>query len=103
MRKGGYCKHNMLRHALNRVKLRGIDCQRPMIHRAVDGRRSSKPGPVHTDAFSFEDASFWMRLRLSYTLQRCAFSSKTHNLKTLSRVETFENGAFRKRSQTKRH
>ena len=49
-------------------------------------------GPVHTNAFSFENAYVSMRLCLSSTLIRCSFSSKTNRFEN-----ALENGSTRKR------
>ena len=43
-------------------------------------------GPDHTNAFSFENAYFFIRFRLGLCLRKRRFS------KTLSRVGVFENG-----------
>ena len=54
-------------------------------------------GPVHTNAFSFENAFFFIRFRLPSTLIRSKTEMhvclrKRRFSKTLSRVEVFENG-----------
>ena len=62
---------------------------------------------AHTNAFLFENAYFFdafSPIVHTATIENADhFHRKRIHLKTLSRVETFENGAFRKRSQTKTH
>ena len=53
-------------------------------------------GPVHTDAFSNENAYFSMRFRLSSTLRRWSFSSKTHTFQN-----AVQSGDISKRSVSK--